>query len=110
MQLWDTETLSVATLSRDYAKTHAIGLAEWLDLVVRYGCAVLRDSPREEGAVCKIAEWFGYVRETNYGRLFDVKAIANPNNLAYTGMALPVHNRQPLPRPAARIAIVALLT
>ncbi|WOV90807.1 MAG: TauD/TfdA family dioxygenase [Candidatus Zeuxoniibacter abyssi] len=109
VQLWDTETLSVATLSRDYAKTHAIGLAEWLDLVVRYGCAVLRDSPREEGAVCKIAEWFGYVRETNYGRLFDVKAIANPNNLAYTGMALPVHTDNPYRDPPPGLQLLHCL-
>ena len=77
---WDSETLSADDISGDYAAVGAGGaaLAEWLGLVVRYGCAILRGAPTEEGTVCRIVEWFGYVRETNYGRLFEVKAVVNP--------------------------------
>jgi len=34
-----------------------------------------------------IAE-FGYVRETNYGPLFEVRTEVNPNNLAFTNLGL----------------------
>ena len=36
----------------------------------------------------RIVELFGFVRETNYGRLFDVRSEADPINLAYTGLGL----------------------
>ncbi len=95
--LWDVEWFSMAEISRDYAhiRTGGAALAEWLELVVRYGVAVLHDVPAEKEMVCNIVEWFGYVRETNYGRLFEVKSIADPNNLAYTNMPLSVHTDNP---------------
>ena len=30
----------------------------------------------------------GYIRETNYGRVFDVRTQSDPTNLAYTGLGL----------------------
>ena len=44
---------------------------------------------------------FGYVRETNYGRLFDVGSVEDASNLAYTPAPLSVHTdnsyRDPCP-------------
>jgi gamma-butyrobetaine hydroxylase len=76
-------------------------LRHWLAAVDEYGFALLRGAPVETGEVVRVAELFGYVRETNYGRLFDVKAVVSPNNLAYTGLALGPHTdntyRDPVP-------------
>jgi gamma-butyrobetaine dioxygenase len=36
--------------------------------------------------VLTVAGSFGYVRETNYGRLFDVRAGRNASSLAFTGL------------------------
>ena len=109
--LWDSETLSVADISRDYAAVNAGGadLAGWLGLVAHYGCAVLRGAPAEEETVCRIVEWFGYVRETNYGRFFEVRAVANPNNLAYTGLALSVHTDNPYRDPPPGLQLLHCL-
>lgn len=109
--LWDSGTLSAADISGDYAAVSAGGaaLAEWLGLVARYGCAILRGAPAEEGTVCRVVEWFGYVRETNYGRLFEVKAVVNPNNLAYTGMALSVHTDNPYRDPPPGLQLLHCL-
>ena len=35
-----------------------------------------------------VAGTLGYVRETNYGRLFDVRVEATPANLAFTGLPI----------------------
>jgi len=42
-----------------------------------------------------------YIRETNYGKVFDVRTLANPNNRAYFDLGLGVHTdssyREPVP-------------
>jgi hypothetical protein len=48
--------------------------ARFLDAVARYGLGLLRGVPAADGRVLAVAETVGYVRETNYGRLFDVRA------------------------------------
>ena len=55
-----------------------------LDAVARYGCALLRGVPASPGMVLEVAVTFGYVRETNYGRVFDVRVEPDPDNLAFT--------------------------
>ena len=35
-----------------------------------------------------VAALFGFVRETNYGKWFEVRTEVNPANLAYTGLGL----------------------
>ena len=68
---------------------------DWLYYVGRDGLAFLRGVPLEHGAVLRIADLIGFVRETNYGRTFDVRSVAEPNNLAYTSRGLPVHTDNP---------------
>ena len=84
-------------------------LGRWLAAVRRYGFAVLRDVPRESGTLCKVAELFGYVRETNYGRWFEVRAEVNPNNLAYTNLGLQAHTDNPYRDPVPTMQILACL-
>jgi [2-(trimethylamino)ethyl]phosphonate dioxygenase len=83
VDLWDSR-LQARVPSGSYVKVSKdrAALGEWLASVRRYGFAVLRDVPTASGTLCKVAELFGYVRETNYGRWFEVRAEVNPNNLA----------------------------
>ena len=78
-----------------------VALCDWLAAVDEYGFALLHGVPLEPGAVTRVVELFGYVRETNFGRLFDVTSVVNPTNLAYTGLALGPHTdnayREPPP-------------
>lgn len=84
-------------------------LGTWLAAVRRYGFAVMSDVPTESGSLCKVAELFGYVRETNYGRWFDVRAEVNPNNLAYTNLGLQAHTDNPYRDPVPTLQILACL-
>jgi gamma-butyrobetaine dioxygenase len=84
-------------------------LAEWLAAVRRYGFAVLRDVPRSSGSLCDVAALFGYVRETNYGRWFEVRAEVNPNNLAYTNLGLQAHTDNPYRDPVPTLQILSCL-
>lgn len=91
-------------VSRDKA-----ALAQWLGGVVRYGFGKLAGGPVEEGALFKVADLFGYVRETNYGRLFEVRTEVNPTNLAYTGLGLQAHTDNPYRDPVPTVQILYCL-
>ena len=84
-------------------------LGSWLSAVRRYGFALLTDVPTESGYLCKVAEIFGYVRETNYGRWFEVRAEVNPTNLAYTNLGLQAHTDNPYRDPVPTLQLLACL-
>lgn len=73
------------------------------------GFAILRGTPTGEGSVLDIAATFGHVRETNYGRLFDVRVEANPNNLAFTGKAIAPHTDNPYRDPVPTLQLLHCL-
>ena len=81
----------------------------WLNAVRRHGFALMTQAPTTSGAVCQVAELFGHVRETNYGRWFDVRAEVDPSNLAYTSLGLQAHTDNPYRDPAPTLQILACL-
>jgi gamma-butyrobetaine dioxygenase len=66
-----------------------------LDAVLRYGFVLLREVPAEPGMVLTVAGSFGYPRETNYGRLFDVRVEPDPDHLASTRREITPHTDNP---------------
>jgi gamma-butyrobetaine dioxygenase len=86
------------------------GLRGWLGAVDELGFAILAGGPTEPGTVTRVAELFGYVRETNYGRLFDVRSVVNPGNLAYTGLGLGAHTDNPYRDPTPTLQLLHCLS
>ncbi len=84
--------------------------ARVLESVLGLGFALLRDVPCREGQVLEVAETFGYVRETNYGRLFDVRVEPDPNNLAFTGARITPHTDNPYRDPVPTLQLLHCLT
>lgn len=68
--------------------------ARALDAVLRLGFLLLHDVPAETGMVLEVAASFGFVRETNYGRLFDVRIEPSPGNLAFTSTVAVLRRRE----------------
>ena len=68
---------------------------DWLGSLVRYGIAFLSEVPCTDELVLSVAALAGYVTETNYGRIFDVRSVPEPNNLAYTEVGLGPHTDNP---------------
>ncbi len=89
--------------------TSPAALAAWLVPVRAYGFSLLENVPKEPGAVCTAAERFGFVRETNYGRLFDVRAQVNPSNLAFTNLGLEAHSDNPYRDPVPTLQLLCCL-
>ncbi|MCB1377594.1 MAG: gamma-butyrobetaine dioxygenase [Alphaproteobacteria bacterium] len=93
----------------DEVSRDRMALGAWLAAVRRYGFAVLSGTPTTPGTLCRAAELFGYVRETNYGRWFEVRTEVNPNNLAFTNLGLQAHTDNPYRDPVPTLQILACL-
>jgi gamma-butyrobetaine dioxygenase len=73
--------------------------ASWLGRLVAEGLAFLSDVPAEPGAILETMPLIGQVAETNYGLLFDVRAVPEPENLAYSDRGLGLHTDNPYREP-----------
>jgi gamma-butyrobetaine dioxygenase len=67
------------------------GLQTWLEDTKRYGLTILTGLADTSEAGMEVARKVGHLRETNFGLTFEVMSKPNPNNLAYTADALPLH-------------------
>ncbi len=55
------------------------------------GLALVDGMADDVEAGVDVARRIGFLRETNFGTTFEVISKPNPNNLAYTSHALPLH-------------------
>ena len=85
------------------------GKAEALEAVLRLGFVLLSGVPAEPGRVLEVAASFGYVRETNYGRVFDVRVEPAPGNLAFTSRAIRPHTDNPYRDPVPTVQLLHCL-
>jgi gamma-butyrobetaine dioxygenase len=84
-------------------------LQAFLADVRRFGFARLAGLSTKPGAVEDLVALFGFVRETNYGRVFDVRAEVEPGNLAYTELGLQAHTDNPYRDPPPSLQVLACL-
>ena len=109
-RLWDADIASELPVERfDDVVAGGEPLRRWLAAVDALGFAILRGGPTDPGTVLRVAELFGFVRETNYGRLFDVRSVVDPVNLAYTGLALGAHTDNPYRDPTPTLQLLHCL-
>lgn len=97
--------------SEDWARLNGDESAElaWLERFHAYGFALIRNVPTKPGMVTEVGDRLGYVRNTNYGRHFEVVSVPNPNNLAYTALGLGVHSDNPYRDPTPGIQLLHCL-
>jgi gamma-butyrobetaine dioxygenase len=116
-RLWRARDLAGAGLAgtglpgaawADYLADDAVR-AQCLDAVAVTGFALLSGVDPEPGTVLRVAETFGFVRETNYGRLFDVRVVADPANLAFTSRAIAPHTDNPYRDPVPTLQLLHCL-
>jgi gamma-butyrobetaine dioxygenase len=85
------------------------GLAAACEAFLALGFVVLTGVPNVEGEVLRVARRFGYVRDTNFGPVFDVRSEPKAIDLAYTGLALAPHVDNPYRTPQPGIQILHCL-
>ena len=108
LETWDHK-LSIPDAEFGEVSNNPSALLDWLAAVRRFGFAKLSGGPVEDGALIKVADLFGYVRETNYGKWFEVRTEVNPVNLAYTSLGLQAHTDNPYRDPVPTLQILYCL-
>jgi gamma-butyrobetaine dioxygenase len=81
----------------------------WLEAYHLHGFGLLRNVPVRPGMVAEVGDRLGFVRTTNYGRLFDVVSAPDPNNLANTALSLGVHSDNPYRDPTPGVQLLHCL-
>jgi gamma-butyrobetaine dioxygenase len=100
--LWDS-TLNDKIPQWDYARIvsdESIRL-QVFQRIADYGFAIINDVPVEEDQIEDLAAVFGFIRQTHYGRIFDLISTPQQRILAQTAHAIRPHNdelfRDPIP-------------
>ncbi len=87
----------------------AADLRAWLESFLRRGFIIFSGVPREHHAVLKAALVFGFVRETNFGTVFDVRSVPHATDLAYTAVHLDPHTDNPYRSPVPGVQLLHCL-
>lgn len=109
-KLWGSE-LSAGIPRADWAAicASAEDEARALRALTDYGFLIMSGVPTTSGMVVEAGNRLGHVRVTNYGAYFDVRSVPNPNNLAYTAVALGVHTDNPYRDPTPGLQLLHCL-
>lgn len=70
-------------------------LLHWLLAVRDLGLTQLVGVPTAEGALQRVAQRISFIRESNFGVLFDVRSKVDADSNAYTAFNLPLHTDLP---------------
>lgn len=110
LETWDSRLSDhIPTASFDDVSRDRSALRSWLSGIVKYGFGKLDGGPIHDQALMKVVDLFGYVRETNYGRHFEVRTEVNPTNLAFTGLGLQAHTDNPYRDPVPTVQVLYCL-
>ncbi len=84
-------------------------LAAWSGEFLRFGFIIFSGVPAEPREVLRVAARFGFVRETNFGSLFDVRSTPDAIDLAYTPVKLDPHTDNPYRSPVPGVQLLHCL-
>jgi [2-(trimethylamino)ethyl]phosphonate dioxygenase len=99
----------VPTIDFNAARSNTTSLSDWLSDINTYGFATMTGLPTDPDSLFRAVDLFGFIRETNYGRCFEVRAEINPVNLAYTGLGLQAHTDNPYRDPVPTLQILSCI-
>ncbi len=70
-------------------------LTDWLNLLVEFGVARLRNLPTTEHFLADLMARIGPIRDSNFGHVWSVRAVLKPDSTANTGLNLGQHTDLP---------------
>lgn len=91
---WDAATIARTARRIDYEEYMQPDSTAFWDVVrdlARYGLVFMKNVPGDNEAITRITTRIAHIRETFYGRTFDVRAKPRAENVAYTSGYLGLH-------------------
>lgn len=93
-QLW-TADLQLPVFEYQAVMEDPQTLLQWLLTLRDIGLTQVRGVPTEPGSLTQIAKRISFIRESNFGVLFNVQSKADADSNAYTAFNLPLHSDLP---------------
>ena len=97
-KLWDSKFqkyLNKIKIEHEDIMQSDDALRKWLELLIKYGISIVKNSPIEIKSAFKILNRISHIRETFFKTPFEVINIPKPNNAAYTSAGLFNHTDLP---------------
>jgi gamma-butyrobetaine dioxygenase len=79
------------------------------ETLLSHGFVIIRHLPTDPERILEVARRFGHVRETNFGRLFEVYSRPGSNDLAYRPVPLGAHTDNPYREPVPGVQLLHCL-
>lgn len=109
VQAWDS-SLDMAKVRVDWQQMEQPqAFRAALEAYLTYGFIVLYNVPCERESVLEVGRKFGYIKETNFGRYFEVYSRPDGNDLAYRSVFLGPHTDNPYRDPVPGIQLLHCL-
>lgn len=99
----DAVSVDGRDLDRDEVRLKAI------ETFLTHGLVIIGNLSTDPQCILEVASRFGYVRETNFGRLFEVYSRPGSNDLAYRPVPLGAHTDNPYREPVPGIQLLHCL-
>ena len=93
-QLWHSD-LKLPVFEYQAVMDDPKALLQWLLALRDIGLTQIRGLPTEPGSLTQIAKRISFIRESNFGVLFNVQSKADADSNAYTAFNLPLHSDLP---------------
>ncbi|KPA20184.1 Gamma-butyrobetaine dioxygenase [Shimia sp. SK013] len=93
-RLWRSEH-AVARYAASPIMNEDTALTAWMQATAADGLTIIEHLEDRTSAGVDVAERIDFLRKTNFGTTFEVINKPDPNNLAYTSVALPLHTDLP---------------
>jgi len=106
---WDSSLVNKPTTIYEKEIFETRAMYDLLQDFYKYGFVIFKNVPVENDYIVKFANSIGTIRPTNFGESFSVKSIPEPNDLAYTSIALTPHTDNPYRKPIPCIQLLHCL-
>ena len=103
---WDSNFNNIEKYNYSQSMFESKEMYELLINFYKYGFVIIKDVPTNDNFIVKFANSIGSIRRTNFGEFFNVKSKPNPNDLAYTSLALAPHTDNPYRNPVPCIQML----
>ncbi len=107
--LWNSNLKKKPTINYNEDIFESKIMYDLLQDFYKYGFVIFKNVPIEDNYILKFANSVGTVRPTNFGESFSVKSVSEPNDLAYTSIALTPHTDNPYRKPIPCIQLLHCL-
>ena len=101
--LWDNSNIELKNFEFNYDENEDDQLLKILHYYHQYGFVLVSGLKPKDEEIINFANKIGYIRETNFGKLFNVVSQKQPNDLAYTSIELESHTDNPYRKPVPSI-------